>query len=265
MRPLLATLLFGLLVPSVALGQVALALTPAEADRTFRAANDACLNQDSKVCIEGYEKLLQAGYGGADLEYNLGTEYLKQGRLGFAVLHLERALRHDPNDADARANLEKAQRMRVDKLVGAPEETGGGEPLAAQLVSRTSGDRWALAFLLLWAFGGAALAARRLLSAFRHRTALLLAALCALLLALPCGVVTAIHVYVRESAHDAVVVVASVPVREGPRETYKSTFEVHDGLKVRVLDEENGFRRVRLANGLQGWVPTGDVTEISPR
>jgi tetratricopeptide (TPR) repeat protein len=258
----LAVVLFWLLWPALATGQVTRVLTPAEADAAFRAANDACLKDDSATCIDGFEKLLVAGYGGVDLEYNLGTAYLKKGRLGYAVLHLERALRLDPSDADARANLERAQKMRVDKLVGAPEETGGQEPWTAQIVSHTSGDRWALAFLLLWGLGGLGLVLRRLVQAGGRRTLVLLSCLLLVVAALPCLVVTAVHYHVRERAHEAVVVASSLSVREGPTDAAKAPFEVHEGLKVRVVDQEGGFRRVRLSNGLQGWVTASGVVEL---
>lgn len=253
-----------LAVPALAAAQVATVLTPAEAESAFRAANDACLKDDFKTCQEGFERLIGAGYGGPGVEYNLGTAYLKQGTLGWAVFHLERALRLDPSDADARANLRRAQRLRIDRIVGAAEETGGEEPLSTRVVSHTSMERWTLAFLVLWVGGGVVLALRRLaVSPSRRAAALLAGALC-VTASIPCAVVTAFHVYVRESAHDAVVVAPSLPVREGPQDASKAPFEVHEGLKVRVLDQIGGFRRIRLANGLQGWVNATGIAEISP-
>jgi hypothetical protein len=252
------------LAPSPALCQVASVLTPAEAQSTFRAANDACLKDDFKACVDGYERLIAAGWGTSDVEYNLGTAHLKLNRLGPGILHLERALRLDPGDADARANLEKAQQKRVDKLVGAPEETGGEEPVATRIVSHTAGDLWSAAFLAFWSLGALATVLRRFVRAPGRRGALLAVGLGLLLLALPCFAVTLLHVYVRERAHDAVVVAASVPVHEGPQEGSKASFEIHEGLKVRVLDQEGAFRRVRLGNGLQGWVPASSVMEITP-
>jgi hypothetical protein len=261
-RALLAASL--VLWPALAAAQVASVLTPAEAQSLFRAANDACLKDDFKTCIDGYERLIGAGWGASDVEYNLGTAHLKMNRLGPGILHLERALRLDPSDADARANLEKAQQKRVDKLVGAPEETGGEEPVATRIVSHTEGDLFSSAFLALWTLGALAVLLRRFVRSPGRRGALLLCGLLAVLLSLPCFAVTALHVYVRERAHDAVVVTTSVPVREGPQEGSKAPFEVHEGLKVRVLDQEGAYRRVRLGNGLQGWVPATSVVEISP-
>jgi len=115
----------------------------------------------------------------------------------------------------------------------------------------------------LWTLGGLALVAGRLLPRTMRRGPVLVLGLVLVAVSVPCGVVTAFHYYVREHAHDAVIVAPSLPVREGPRESYKSTFEVHEGLKVRVVDQEGAFRRIRLSNGLQGWVSASGVIEIT--
>ncbi len=238
-------------------------LTPAEAEREFRRANDACLKEDYKGGIEGYEALVRSGWGSADVLFNLGTAHLRQGRLGFAVLYLERALRLDPSDADARSNLEAAQKLRVDRLVGTPEEAGGEEPFTSRLTSYTNGENWAVAFLILWVAGALALLGRRWARA-GLRVWLLLGGLAAVAASLPCGAVTAVHALVESGAHDAVIVAQSLPVREGPQESFKAGFEVHEGLKVRLVDRDGRFVRIRLTNGLQGWVPSEGAAPISP-
>ena len=238
-------------------------LTPAEAEAVFRRANDACLKEDYKGGVEGFEALVRSGWGSADVLFNLGTAHLRQGRLGFAVLYLERALRLDPSDADARSNLEAAQKLRVDKLIGTPEETGGEEPFTSRLTSYTNGETWAFAFLVLWVAGALALLGRRWASA-GLRLSLLLGGLAAVTASIPCAAVTAIHAMVESGAREAVIVAQSLPVREGPQESFKAGFEVHEGLKVRLLDRDGRFVRIRLSNGLQGWIPSEGAVPISP-
>ena len=62
----------------------------------------------------------------------------------------------------------------------------------------------------------------------------------------------------------AVVVAQAVPAREGPAERSVSRFEIHEGTTVGIEDEEAGFRRVKLANGLTGWVPAGALELVVP-
>lgn len=253
-----------LALASPAFAAVAQHYTPAEAEVVFRAANEACMREDYETCVEGYERLLEAGFSGADLFFNLGTAYLRQNKIGWAVLHLERALRLDPGDADARANLGKARRLRVDKLVGSPEETAGSEPLTSRIVFHTRGERWSLAFLVLWTGGWMLVLLRRFASSSGRRGAMVAFGWLAVGLSLPCAVVTAAHAYVSESARDAIVVAPALPVREGPDASIKPAFEVHEGLKVRLLDQQGAFTRIRLSNGLQGWISADGVVEISP-
>jgi tetratricopeptide (TPR) repeat protein len=262
------------MIPAVALGlaiwsasaraEVAAHFTPAEAEVAFRAANEACMREDYKTCIEGYERLVDAGFAGADLQFNLGTAYLRQSQIGLAVLHLERALRLDPSDSDARANLEKARHMSVDKLVNAGEEAAGSEPVTSRVVFHTQGRNWSLAFLLLWTGGWLLLLSRRFISSAGFRGACLAAGLVATAASLPCAAVMAAHIYVAERAHDAIVVNPVLSVREGPDPSIKPSFEIHEGLRVRILDQDGAYRRVRLSNGLQGWVEAEGVVEIEP-
>jgi hypothetical protein len=53
-----------------------------------------------------------------------------------------------------------------------------------------------------------------------------------------------------------------VKVHSGPAADLPTSFEVHDGLKVLILDAENGFTHIRLGNGLEGYVPDGVVEAI---
>jgi uncharacterized protein YgiM (DUF1202 family) len=61
---------------------------------------------------------------------------------------------------------------------------------------------------------------------------------------------------------EAVVVTENAYVRSGPGESSPRLAEIHEGLKVRVLGEREGFLQVSLANGLTGWVPRGQVERI---
>jgi SH3-like domain-containing protein len=62
----------------------------------------------------------------------------------------------------------------------------------------------------------------------------------------------------------AVVIARSAPAREGPNDKSASHFEVHEGTTVRVEDEQGGFRRIKLANGLTGWVEDSAVDLVVP-
>lgn len=237
-------------------------LTAADADRLFRDASDACLHDRLDECVTGYERLLGAGFAGVDLYFNLGTALLRQNKLGPAILYLERAQREAPDDSEVAANLSQAQKLRLDKLVDAPEAAqGGSAPLSSRIAQSTQRDLWTIAFLVLWLLGASLALARRLFSG-SARVLCALVATVLVVLSLPAGAVLLSHAYVERHAQEAIVLSPALPVREGPSPQFKVAFEIHEGLKVQLVEREAAFQRVRLLNGLQGWVPAQGLAKI---
>lgn len=227
----------------------------------FSDANAAYLSGDIARATAAYEALVAEGVASPALETNLGAAYLRQGKRGLAALHFERALFLDPADDDARTDLTELRRGNVDKLEGESDE-GGSETLSRVLLP-LPGSAAAVGFLLLWIAGWTLLGMRL----FRpDRGGLLGWAIVSFALSGVCALVTFGAAQGRKLALERAVVVAqSAAAREGPREQAVSHFEVHEGTTVRVEDEENSFRRVKLANGLTGWVPSGAVEMVVPK
>ena len=46
------------------------------------------------------------------------------------------------------------------------------------------------------------------------------------------------------------------------RDSYRTSFAAHAGLRVRVVDRDQDWLRVRLANGLEGWVKAQEIGRI---
>jgi hypothetical protein len=226
----------------------------------FADANAAYLSGDVSRAIAAWEALVSEGIAAPELETNLGAGYLREGKRGLAALHFERALFLDPADDDARADLNELRRGNVDRLEGEAEE-GGSEALL-RLLRPLPGFASALALVALWSAAWV-LVALRLRGRGPHWSGLAAAACFAG--ALVCGMVAWGAATGRRLAlQRAVVVAASAPAREGPGEKSTSHFEVHEGTTVRLEDEEPGFRRIKLANGLAGWVPAAAVELVVP-
>jgi tetratricopeptide (TPR) repeat protein len=218
-------------------------------------ANGLYLAGDFDGAARAYRALVDGGFEGGSLHLNLGNALARAGARGQAMASWHRALRLDPSDADARANLELARAQNVDRLVGATDP-----PLSARLVERTSeglavglfGAAWVALWALLWLRSRAARRTRRLLG---------VAALLAALLASGTGALLAGKAAERRRV-SAVVVTPSTPVREGPERTLKTAFELHEGTAVQVLEARGDLARVQLENGLTGWVASADLEVI---
>jgi tetratricopeptide (TPR) repeat protein len=231
--------------------------TPEEAGTLFSQANDAYSREDYTAAREGYEKLLSHGQGGPDVLYNLGTAYLAQGDLGRATLALERAWKQGGRAPDLEANLAIARARQVDKVVGTALE----EDFLTRLVLATPETGVAWGFLVAWSVGFCALVLFRLLRPGRRTWAAVLGGL-SLAAALPLGSLLAAHIWVQRTVHEAVVLSPKLVAREFPRGEAKTLFEVHAGLKVRLLEDAGKYVRIRLPNGLEGWTEREGVSEI---
>jgi hypothetical protein len=231
--------------------------SPEEAQALFQQANEAFYKQDYAAAQQGYEKLLSNGLGGPDLHYNLGTTHLARGNLGYAVLAFERARRVGGEGPDLEANLALARAQQLDKVVG----TGPREPFHHRVVAATSGNLVSWAFLGTWLAGFAFLFLFRLLRPGGRTWAAVVGSLL-LVASLPVGALLAAHVWVHENLREAVVVSSTLRAREFPREEANVSFEVHSGLKVRVMEETGRYVRIRLPNGLEGWAESKGVEQI---
>jgi tetratricopeptide (TPR) repeat protein len=231
-----------------------LAAAGARADRRDEAwhrGNEAYLRGDYAGAVAAYEELERQGAISSDLFFNLGDAYFRKGTLGPAIWAFERAALLDPSDEDARYNLDQARKLAAhqahDRIEGEDRD-----PLWIRAVTSLgpTTETWAfvavyMAFFLLLVIRRRARAdARPALSAgaaVLGGAALLFGALLfgrLRLDRLPFGV----------------VLPDAVAVKEGADANYRTGFEVHAGLRVRLVERDRDWLRVRLGNGLEGWV-----------
>ena len=231
----------------------------ARGNALFDQANAAYIAGDTSRAMAGYEALLEEGVVSPELETNLGAAYLRQGKRGLAALHLERALFLDPSDDDARADLLEVRRGNVDRLEGEPED--GGAEAISRVLAPLPGRAAAVALVALWSLGWGLVGVHLV----RPRPSLGPSAAACFVLAAAASLVTAgsaaSH---RLTLRRAVVVAPAAPAREGPSDRAASHFEVHEGTALRIEDEDRGYRRVKLANGLSGWVSSSAVEPVVP-
>jgi hypothetical protein len=210
---------------------------------------------DAGAAEEAFRTLVTQGHDGPDVLYNLGTTALAQGKIGEAIYALEQA-RRAGGGSDVEANLTIARSRQLDQLVGGQSE----EPFVERLSAATSPALAGGLFAGLWALGFLLLATRLFLR--RWRGWLLGGAASALVLSAPAGVVLAAHLYSQEAVQEGVVLARTLPVHEVPEARSKVSFELHPGVKLRMLDRSGDFVRVRLPNGLEGWTDPAGVSPL---
>jgi tetratricopeptide (TPR) repeat protein len=225
-------------------------------DEAWRRGNDAYFKGDYPAAVAAYEQIDHQGVVSGDLYYNLGVAYFRQGNLGRAVWSFERAVTLEPDDEDARFNLSQARKL-ADRRVRDNIEGAERDALWIRAVSFLTPGAQTWLFLVLY------LACFALLFLWRRardasRAALGAGAALVGVAAALAGLLLAGRV-VLDRLPFGVVLPDTVAVREGADPNYRTSFSVHAGLRVRLLERDQDWLRIRLANGLEGWVRDQDV------
>ena len=230
-------------------------------DSLWKAGVESYNAGDFAGALQDWEEIRSAGLMSRELYYNLGNAYFKDGQLAQSILWYERALRLDPSDADVRYNLEYARSLCQDKIDEVPEIffRQWGHALCYLLPSNV----WAviglvglalfIGYVLLYLLGSTP--GRRKLGFFAGIVALLIALL---------GWEFARWQRQEALRQDMGIVMRPVSsVKSSPSETgAKDLFILHEGTRVKVLDNVSGFSNIELADGRQGWIPAKDLEVI---
>ena len=107
-----------------------------------------------QAAIESYEAVLAAGQTSAELYYNLGNAYYREGQMAKAILNYERALHLKPNMSDAKENLALANSHITDRITVLPQLFIGRWIDA--LCTTVTPHAWRIILLILIAIAGIA-------------------------------------------------------------------------------------------------------------
>jgi tetratricopeptide (TPR) repeat protein len=228
-------------------------------DEAWKRGNDTYFRGDFAGAIAAYEQLDRQNVASRDLYYNLGVTHFRQGNLGRAIWSFERALEVDADDEDARFNLAQARKLAerrvLDKIESAERESLW---IRVVTVFTASTETWLFVGLYLGCFGLLFLRRR---AADDSRAALTAGAAILGTGALLAGILLLGRMNL-DRVPFGIVLPDMVAVKEGADSAYRTSFEVHAGLRVRLLDRDQDWVRVRLANGLEGWLRAEDVGRL---
>lgn len=250
-------LLFALLAIHVACATSSTGTTPAA---TKTEADNAYQQKDYPRAVGLYEKFLKEHPTSASAHYNLGNCYYRLQNYPQAVLHYERALKYNPADDDARFNLSLVRTKTEDQFGEA------GEMFfvrwVKQLCDQATADTWAVWGLVLF---GLSLCA---LLVYLFSRPLLLRKCCFFGAVILFAMAVAAHCFgarqhARATEPQRAVVMQTCPLREGPSDTAKGSFDLHPGTAVRLVDTSiRGWIQVELSDGRTGWIEAGKATIV---
>lgn len=223
-----------------------------QANQLFEQANDAYQAKDFAKAAQLYEQLLEQDYRSSELEYNLGNAYFRQNELGRAILHFERAHLLSPDDADIEHNLSVARSKTVDEFSLLPQFflTGLWQDMRLSM----SATAWGIMALVIWWAGMAGLGVWLFGKSRTQKKKGFFYGLIALVVSILPLTLALSRANFDEDTHHAIVVEKEAPLRSAPDENGSVILSIHEGLKVKMLDEISGWWQVELPDGEKGWL-----------
>lgn len=224
----------------------------------YRKGNLSYENEDYEKAVSLYETLLKMDKVSPEVFYNLGNSYFKLRKIGKAILNYERALRLAPRDRDARLNLKLARSMTADKI----DASDRGFILSVIFIPY---ERMNINELIIFVFIlYLAVITLLIFSIFfiekRKNLFYTAGAVGFFLMVFMVFLITKIHT--ERFVKEAVIVSDKVDVKSGPKEDYLLQFTLHEGTKVRVVEERQGWYEIDLSKDLKGWLPKDSVEAI---
>jgi len=227
----------------------------------FDKANNLYKRGKYEKALNSYKLIENNGYKSSDLYYNIGNSYAKLNKFGYAILYYERALFLDPNNSNAEYNLKLINKKNIDKIInesGKAEMAGVNE--IYNFLRALSTPLLIYIFLGLWIMIWLILIFKKF-NKLKSNAYTFITILFSLIVLFNFILIVG-NYYSSNKINLGVAVVDEINVTDGPDEEYKKTFKIHEGLKVQITDEREGWYQITLPNGNVGWVKSSEFKKI---
>lgn len=229
-------------------------------DSLWNNANSHYADAQYQEALDDYREIEQSGKESAALYYNIGNTYYQMRYIAYAILYYEKALRLEPNNQDIMYNLEIAREQCTDRIEPVPTF------FVADWIRKShqlmSSDMWAIVSVILLIL---ALTFFLLFLFARYVKFRKAAFILSVIIFLFAGVSTAFAWQSRKQAirRDIAIVLAPVSsVKSAPGSQGKDLLVIHEGTKVRVVEQMGEWARIELEDGRQGWVALNEIVFV---
>ena len=207
-----------------------------------------------------YSSILKSGKESSALYYNLGNTYYKLNNVPESIYYYEKALKLDPENADAKNNLIFANQMKVDAITPLPKTWV--RQLSDGIVGLFSAHTWAVLSII----GVFAFVLSFLLYYFVERTALkrTFFSLMLVFLFFAIGSYTLAHFCHKQVSQTQYAILFDKTVRVfSDANAYSSeVMQLHEGTKVEIIEDAKDWVKIRLVNGKTGWTKVSSLRKL---
>ena len=194
----------------------------------------------------------------SDVYYNMANCYYKMHQKAKAVLYYKKALKLAPNDEDVQFNLKLVQLQLVDKLAQIPQPFYTKWMHAAK--NLLSIDNWAKMGLVLLFLFSILIIGFLVSDNYKLKKKLFLGFSLSLIVCLKAFGMAYYSFSTQKT--NAILMEANAYIKSAPSTQSEDLFILHEGTKVSVIEVFNDWTKIKLSDGMIGWVESYLVETI---
>lgn len=231
-----------------------------EVDHLMQQGNNYYQKKEYQKAIDSYNNILSEGYTGTAVYYNLGNAYYREGKLGYAILNYQRALKLSPGDNDVQHNLALANSKTIDQINTLPSFflfEWWESLLALFTITGWTYTAYIFYILLLISIG-----LYFFVKGPKYQRYSFFAGLISLSLLIITSALLIVKLNKELNIKNGVIVEQAVTVKQSPDPKSSDAFVIHEGLKVKIEDSVDNWYEIQLQDGKVGWMPKNDLRVI---
>ena len=235
-----------------------LSLLAQDVNAVFQLAGQAYEEQNYTLALEYYKDIEEQEWQSSDLYYNMGNCYYKLSKNAQAVLYYEKSLKIDPSSDDVQFNLSLVQLKLVDKFPQVPLIFY--KEWIHSFTNSLSIDDWAKTALVFLFFFCVFISFLFFVSSVRLKKMMFFFSFSTILFACTCLI--AAYLSYSNIETNAILMSPNAYIKSAPSNQSKDLFILHEGTKVLVLEKFKDWNKIKLSDGMIGWIELEYLREI---
>ena len=227
----------------------------------FNKGNSAYNEGNFEKAISHYNSIIEKGKHSSDLYFNMGNAYYRLNRVAESIFYYEKAKQLDPLSDKIKLNSSFAENMTIDSIEELPKSQL--EELKIKIFKFLSVRNWAiLTVILSWLF-----LVMFSLYLFNNKSSIKriffsFSSICLLILIFSFSI-SYLSKKEKESNQSAIIFSNQLNIWPEPNERGEIKFILHKGTKVNLLENLEEWKKIRIANGSEGWVKNPELKSLS--
>ena len=227
----------------------------------FEQGNSAYNEGNYEKAVTLYEQILNLDQHSAALYFNLGNCYYRLNQVAESIYYFEKAKQLSPSDKDININSTFAKNMTIDAIELLPESQL--EQLQKGIFNIFSFSIWVkLTIILIW-FSITLFLGYIFSKSAQHKRIFFFCSLIILFFFIG-SLLISFSIDQREKNLDyAILFSKKIDTWSEPNQKGDLLFTLHEGTKVQLIDELAEWKKIRIANGSEGWLKNAYLKRLN--